>query len=208
MATPVTQLTRNFPNFFHRAVDPDSIRANSSGSTARSKDFGELRVPHRSPIRRRALDKTFSCCRIRHTILPGPVTLGVHTPLVTSVLDVCAPHVLYNAPFVYVRNSGLGPRFFTGILTADQSHAGSAGIFSRRTNQTQETWVYSHNGPIRRRKRGYILTADQSDAGSVGIFSRRTNQTQEAWVYSHDGQITRRKRGYILTMDQSDAGSA
>eukprot|EP00959_Pyramimonas_sp_CCMP1952_P109179 2283336-Pyramimonas_sp.AAC.2 len=39
----------------------------------------------------------------------------------------------------------------------------------------------SHNGPIRRRKRGYILTMDQSNAGSAGIFSRRTNQTQEAW---------------------------
>eukprot|EP00976_Prorocentrum_cordatum_P062779 1176847-Prorocentrum_minimum.AAC.5 len=34
------------------------------------------------------------------------------------------------------------------ILTADQSDAGSAGIFSRRTNQTQEAWVYSHDGPI------------------------------------------------------------
>eukprot|EP00959_Pyramimonas_sp_CCMP1952_P316354 6621461-Pyramimonas_sp.AAC.2 len=25
----------------------------------------------------------------------------------------------------------------------------------------QEGWVYSHDGPIRRRKRGYILTMDQ-----------------------------------------------
>eukprot|EP00976_Prorocentrum_cordatum_P004307 84644-Prorocentrum_minimum.AAC.1 len=58
----------------------------------------------------------------------------------------------------------------------DQSDAGSVGTFSRRTNQTQEVWAYSHDGPIRRRKRGYILTADQSDAGSVGIFSRWTNQ--------------------------------
>eukprot|EP00976_Prorocentrum_cordatum_P097195 1190895-Prorocentrum_minimum.AAC.4 len=41
---------------------------------------------------------------------------------------------------------------------------------------SQRTWVYSHDGPIRRRKRGYILTMDQSDAGSVGIFSRWTNQ--------------------------------
>eukprot|EP00976_Prorocentrum_cordatum_P026479 537585-Prorocentrum_minimum.AAC.1 len=40
--------------------------------------------------------------------------------------------------------------------------------------------VYSHNRPIRRRKRGYILTIDQSDAGSGGIFSQYTNQTQEA----------------------------
>eukprot|EP00976_Prorocentrum_cordatum_P036078 733913-Prorocentrum_minimum.AAC.1 len=32
----------------------------------------------------------------------------------------------------------------------DQSDAGIAGIFSRWTNQTQETRVYSHDGPIRR----------------------------------------------------------
>ena len=31
--------------------------------------------------------------------------------------------------------------------------------------------VYSHDGPIVRRKRGYILITDQSDAESVGIFS-------------------------------------
>eukprot|EP00959_Pyramimonas_sp_CCMP1952_P000671 13083-Pyramimonas_sp.AAC.1 len=29
--------------------------------------------------------------------------------------------------------------------------------------------VYSHDGPIRRRKRRYILMTDQSDAGSAGI---------------------------------------
>eukprot|EP00959_Pyramimonas_sp_CCMP1952_P396652 8310756-Pyramimonas_sp.AAC.1 len=34
--------------------------------------------------------------------------------------------------------------------SADQSDAGSVGIFSRRTNQTQEAWVYSHGRPIRR----------------------------------------------------------
>eukprot|EP00959_Pyramimonas_sp_CCMP1952_P348054 7290178-Pyramimonas_sp.AAC.1 len=34
------------------------------------------------------------------------------------------------------------------VLTADQSDAGSAGTFSRRTNQTQEAQVYSHGGPI------------------------------------------------------------
>eukprot|EP00959_Pyramimonas_sp_CCMP1952_P301451 6307155-Pyramimonas_sp.AAC.1 len=39
------------------------------------------------------------------------------------------------------------------ILTTDQSDAGCAGIFSRRTNQTQEAWVHSHDGPVRRRKR-------------------------------------------------------
>eukprot|EP00959_Pyramimonas_sp_CCMP1952_P366225 7670168-Pyramimonas_sp.AAC.1 len=35
-----------------------------------------------------------------------------------------------------------------------QSDAGSVGIFQRWTNQTQEAWVCSHGGPIRRRKRG------------------------------------------------------
>eukprot|EP00959_Pyramimonas_sp_CCMP1952_P100062 2092454-Pyramimonas_sp.AAC.1 len=42
------------------------------------------------------------------------------------------------------------------ILTTDQSDAGSAGIFSRRTNQTQEARVYSRYGPIRRRKRNLL----------------------------------------------------
>eukprot|EP00959_Pyramimonas_sp_CCMP1952_P279310 5839815-Pyramimonas_sp.AAC.1 len=45
----------------------------------------------------------------------------------------------------------------------DQSDAGSAGTFSRWTNQTQEARVYTHDGPIRRRKRGSILTMDQSE---------------------------------------------
>eukprot|EP00959_Pyramimonas_sp_CCMP1952_P273894 5725026-Pyramimonas_sp.AAC.1 len=58
----------------------------------------------------------------------------------------------------------------------DQSDTGSMGIFSRRTHQTQEAWVYSQEGPIRRRKCGYILRRDQSDAESAGIFSRWTNQ--------------------------------
>eukprot|EP00959_Pyramimonas_sp_CCMP1952_P357585 7487214-Pyramimonas_sp.AAC.1 len=35
----------------------------------------------------------------------------------------------------------------------------------------QEAWAYSHDGPIRRGKRGPILTADQSDAGSVSSSS-------------------------------------
>eukprot|EP00976_Prorocentrum_cordatum_P077522 1182722-Prorocentrum_minimum.AAC.1 len=91
------------------------------------------------------------------------------------------------------------------ILTADQSDAGRAGIFSRRTNQTRDARVYSHGGPIRRETCGYILTADQSDAGRAGKFSRRTNQTRGARVYSHGGPIRRRARGYILMADQSDA---
>eukprot|EP00959_Pyramimonas_sp_CCMP1952_P342914 7183823-Pyramimonas_sp.AAC.1 len=35
------------------------------------------------------------------------------------------------------------------LLTC-QSDAGSVGIFPRWTNQTQEAWVYSHDGPISR----------------------------------------------------------
>eukprot|EP00976_Prorocentrum_cordatum_P036122 735000-Prorocentrum_minimum.AAC.1 len=45
--------------------------------------------------------------------------------------------------------------------------------------------VYSHDGPIGRRKRGYVLTTDQSDAGHVGIFSRRTDRT----VVPHNGAL-------------------
>eukprot|EP00959_Pyramimonas_sp_CCMP1952_P135934 2843819-Pyramimonas_sp.AAC.2 len=44
----------------------------------------------------------------------------------------------------------------------DQSDAGSLGIFSRWTNQMQEAWVYSHDGPIRCGRRGYILTSPQT----------------------------------------------
>eukprot|EP00976_Prorocentrum_cordatum_P089517 1187761-Prorocentrum_minimum.AAC.1 len=39
------------------------------------------------------------------------------------------------------------------VVPPDQSDAGSASIFARRTNQAQEARVYSHDGPIRRRKR-------------------------------------------------------
>eukprot|EP00959_Pyramimonas_sp_CCMP1952_P318940 6673010-Pyramimonas_sp.AAC.2 len=53
------------------------------------------------------------------------------------------------------------------------------GYIPRCANQTQEARVYSHDGPIRHRKRGYILTMDQSGAGSAGIFSRWTNRTPE-----------------------------
>eukprot|EP00976_Prorocentrum_cordatum_P008087 161055-Prorocentrum_minimum.AAC.2 len=56
-----------------------------------------------------------------------------------------------------------------------------AGIFSRRTHQTKDARVYSHNGPIGRRMHGYILTTDPVGCTRcAGIFSRRTNQTQEA----------------------------
>eukprot|EP00959_Pyramimonas_sp_CCMP1952_P246285 5147621-Pyramimonas_sp.AAC.1 len=63
-----------------------------------------------------------------------------------------------------------------GAALRDQDRSGCCsavlmvGIFSRRTNQTQEARVYSHDGPIRRRKRGYIITMDQSDTLSAGIF--------------------------------------
>eukprot|EP00976_Prorocentrum_cordatum_P114254 1195823-Prorocentrum_minimum.AAC.7 len=60
------------------------------------------------------------------------------------------------------------------ILTTDQSGAGSMGIFSPRTNQTQETRVYSHHGPIRRRNHGYILAMIQSGAGSIPQATSRT----------------------------------
>eukprot|EP00959_Pyramimonas_sp_CCMP1952_P271261 5670837-Pyramimonas_sp.AAC.1 len=32
----------------------------------------------------------------------------------------------------------------------------------------QEAWVYSHDGPIRRKKRGYILATDQSLPAATG----------------------------------------
>eukprot|EP00959_Pyramimonas_sp_CCMP1952_P280364 5860553-Pyramimonas_sp.AAC.1 len=51
------------------------------------------------------------------------------------------------------------------IRTTDQSYAGSAGICSRRTNQTQKAQVYSQDGPIGRRKHRFILMMDQSDVG-------------------------------------------
>eukprot|EP00976_Prorocentrum_cordatum_P083320 1185186-Prorocentrum_minimum.AAC.2 len=57
--------------------------------------------------------------------------------------------------------------------------------------------VYSHDGPIIRRKHGYILTTDQSYASNTGMFSRRTNPTQATRVYSHDGPIGRR---YALSL--------
>eukprot|EP00959_Pyramimonas_sp_CCMP1952_P122665 2564251-Pyramimonas_sp.AAC.1 len=43
----------------------------------------------------------------------------------------------------------------------DESDAGYVGILSRWTNQTQATWVYYHDGPIRRGRREYVLSMDQ-----------------------------------------------
>eukprot|EP00976_Prorocentrum_cordatum_P112128 1195482-Prorocentrum_minimum.AAC.1 len=71
----------------------------------------------------------------------------------------------------------------------DQSDAGSAGIFSPRTNRMLDVRACSNDGPIRRQKHGYILTMDQSGAGSMGIFSQRTNRMPEVRLYSRDGPI-------------------
>eukprot|EP00959_Pyramimonas_sp_CCMP1952_P405471 8498151-Pyramimonas_sp.AAC.1 len=55
------------------------------------------------------------------------------------------------------------------ILMSDQSDAGHAGIFSCRTNRTQDTRVYSHGGPIGRRTHGHILMTDQSEERVIRI---------------------------------------
>eukprot|EP00976_Prorocentrum_cordatum_P041654 844633-Prorocentrum_minimum.AAC.1 len=68
---------------------------------------------------------------------------------------------------VYSHGGPIRCRKHRYILTADQSYAGNAGIFSRRTNRMQDAQAYSHGGPFGCRKRRYILTADQSDAGSA-----------------------------------------
>eukprot|EP00976_Prorocentrum_cordatum_P043609 882349-Prorocentrum_minimum.AAC.1 len=57
----------------------------------------------------------------------------------------------------------------------DQSDAGSAGIFSRWTNQTQDARVYSHDGPIRRRKCGYILRPSAHHDGALAKWSPRSH---------------------------------
>eukprot|EP00976_Prorocentrum_cordatum_P112760 1195588-Prorocentrum_minimum.AAC.3 len=67
----------------------------------------------------------------------------------------------------------------------DQSDAGSAGIFSRWTNQTQEARVYSHDGPIRRRKRRYILTMDQSGVSAGPSDHRRRGPHQAGHRAEH-----------------------
>eukprot|EP00976_Prorocentrum_cordatum_P052441 1057995-Prorocentrum_minimum.AAC.3 len=53
--------------------------------------------------------------------------------------------------------------------TPDDTHRNDQRI--RKSVSSDELAGYSHDGPIRRRKRGDILMTDQSDAGSVGIFS-------------------------------------
>eukprot|EP00976_Prorocentrum_cordatum_P110505 1195210-Prorocentrum_minimum.AAC.9 len=71
-------------------------------------------------------------------------------------------------------------------------------MFSRWTNRTQESQVYSLVGPIGRKNHRYILTLDQSDARITGIFSRWTNRTQESQVYSHDGRSDAGTAGIFL----------
>eukprot|EP00959_Pyramimonas_sp_CCMP1952_P095785 2002824-Pyramimonas_sp.AAC.1 len=63
--------------------------------------------------------------------------------------------------------------------TASSADWTRAGIFSRRTSQTQEARVYSYDIPIRRKKRGYILTTDQSDTG-VAVAPSPTTPTGRA----------------------------
>eukprot|EP00976_Prorocentrum_cordatum_P080344 1183941-Prorocentrum_minimum.AAC.1 len=78
------------------------------------------------------------------------------------------------------------------ILTMDQSDAGKA-------------WVYSHDGPIRRRKRGYILTMDQSDAGKTWVYSRDgpISRRKNVGIFSRWTNPTQGKRGYILMTEGS-----
>eukprot|EP00976_Prorocentrum_cordatum_P093081 1189225-Prorocentrum_minimum.AAC.3 len=59
------------------------------------------------------------------------------------------------------------------ILTADQSDAGRAGIFSRRTHQTRDAQVYSHGGPVRRTTRSMRpSTASRSAEDAAGASGR------------------------------------
>eukprot|EP00959_Pyramimonas_sp_CCMP1952_P162160 3390432-Pyramimonas_sp.AAC.1 len=55
-------------------------------------------------------------------------------------------------------------------LTTDQSDAGSAGIFSRRTNRTQEVRAYSHNGPVRLA----LKTVDEVTESARGFSGQRS----------------------------------
>eukprot|EP00976_Prorocentrum_cordatum_P008282 165671-Prorocentrum_minimum.AAC.1 len=64
----------------------------------------------------------------------------------------------------------------------DQSDAGNVGIFPRRTNRIQEARVYSHDGPIGRRKRGYI---------TVFWAGRTPSSLSPPNMYSRGGQALR-----------------
>eukprot|EP00959_Pyramimonas_sp_CCMP1952_P306797 6421036-Pyramimonas_sp.AAC.1 len=109
--------------------------------------------------------------------------------VVQHSVDVGEPHKNLQCRVPAQRELGLPPQVYSQkgpirrrkhgyILTRGQSDAGSTGIFSRGADQTQESRVYSHDGPI-------------------------STRTCPPRVYSHDGPIRRRMHGYILTMDQS-----
>eukprot|EP00959_Pyramimonas_sp_CCMP1952_P081814 1708864-Pyramimonas_sp.AAC.2 len=71
MAPPVTRVTRNSPNFFDHAVDPDSIRANSSGSTVRDQKSKER-------------DASYGWCHVYHLCHTYGTNAIVFTQIVYS----------------------------------------------------------------------------------------------------------------------------
>eukprot|EP00976_Prorocentrum_cordatum_P018410 372472-Prorocentrum_minimum.AAC.1 len=70
------------------------------------------------------------------------------------------------------------------ILVTDQSYAGHAGIFAWRTNQMQDTWVYSHDGPI----------------GRIG--THRDGKGEEKDV--HHREVLRSAPGHVADQHHSD----
>eukprot|EP00959_Pyramimonas_sp_CCMP1952_P133673 2795197-Pyramimonas_sp.AAC.2 len=66
-------------------------------------------------------------------------------------------------------NGPIGRKTRGYILTPDQSDAIRVGIFSRRTNQTQDARVHSHVGPIRRKTRGYLSTGRRGFSSSRSV---------------------------------------
>eukprot|EP00976_Prorocentrum_cordatum_P050896 1027520-Prorocentrum_minimum.AAC.1 len=96
----------------------------------------------------------------------------------------------------------LVPRGGGYILTADQSNTGSAGIFSRQTNQREACRVLPAGAP----------TSGCGGACQGAIPARRPARTGScatcACIFPRRTPIGHRKRGYILTTDPSDAGSA
>eukprot|EP00959_Pyramimonas_sp_CCMP1952_P154214 3226368-Pyramimonas_sp.AAC.1 len=57
------------------------------------------------------------------------------------------------------------------VNVANVGSTGETSLVSEHEAGLAVPRVYSHDGPIRHRKRGYILVMDQLDAGSAGIFS-------------------------------------
>eukprot|EP00976_Prorocentrum_cordatum_P022540 461021-Prorocentrum_minimum.AAC.1 len=113
-----------------------------SRRTNRTRD---VRVySHDGPIGRRTCARTLARPRVgwQRARTCGSSAIGARRPGPAPSPSPC-PRAL-----------AAGPR------SPDQSDAARTGIFSRRTNQTQEARVYSHDGPIGRRTRGYIPTTD------------------------------------------------